>query len=98
MRSAGAAERLYGRSIRRNGCLIWTGCRFAEGYGRIAYRGRVWLTHRLSLFLNTGEEANGRLVLHSCDNPACVEPSHLRYGTNQDNADDKMARSEERRV
>ena len=32
------------------------------------------------------------MVLHSCDNPACQNPAHLREGTAQDNQDDIDAR------
>ncbi|WP_146882389.1 HNH endonuclease signature motif containing protein, partial [Acetobacter nitrogenifigens] len=34
----------------------------------------------------------GLSVLHSCDRPACVNPAHLRVGTNQDNIKDKVER------
>jgi DNA-directed RNA polymerase specialized sigma24 family protein len=34
----------------------------------------------------------GRLVLHSCDNPPCVNPEHLRAGTQRDNRRDAVIR------
>jgi hypothetical protein len=40
----------------------------------------------------TGEEQNGRQVLHSCDNTICCSPHHLRWGTHQDNMDDMKER------
>ena len=32
------------------------------------------------------------LILHNCDNPNCINPSHLRQGTVQDNSDDMVKR------
>lgn len=33
-----------------------------------------------------------RYALHSCDNPRCVNPSHLRWGTAADNTNDAVTR------
>jgi hypothetical protein len=45
--------------------------------------------HRISLFLATGIFPQ-QLTLHSCDNPPCVNPNHLREGSYQDNAQDRV--------
>jgi|TARA_R110000822_G_scaffold300834_2_gene424368 DNA-binding XRE family transcriptional regulator len=42
--------------------------------------------------LYTGEQADGRYALHSCDNSVCCNPYHLSWGSHQDNMDDMRNR------
>jgi hypothetical protein len=70
-------------------CLVWTGYRAIDGYGR--YQGR-YLAHRLSYRNFVGPFDEDLQINHHCDNPACIEPAHLYAGTAQDNVDDMFAR------
>jgi len=73
------------------GCWPWPGSKNRSGYGTVQYHGKSWMAHRLSYFLTTGETIpEGRVILHSCDNPACVRPDHLKTGTHAENASDKI--------
>lgn len=68
-------------------CWLWTACKDATGYGRFR-AGITDRAHRFSYKLHKGKIPNGLIVCHSCDNPPCVNPSHLWLGTNKDNYDD----------
>ncbi len=63
-----------------------------DGYGRCAYRGKRHLAHRLAYELAHGNPPGAALVLHSCDNPPCCNPAHLRPGTDAENCADRKVR------
>lgn len=78
-------------------CWPWVGTvNKATGYGEasIGPRGATerWRAHRLSFFLLKGPLADDLVVMHSCDNRRCVNPSHLSLGTSADNVDDMMSK------
>lgn len=85
-------KRFWPRVNKTRGCWIWTGARIADGYGQIWLNRKVIYTHRLSYELSFGKIPNGMNVLHDCDNPKCVRPSHLFLGTDLDNALDKASK------
>lgn len=77
------------------GCWLWILAGDKHGYGRIRVggkRGPLLLAHRASYEAHRGPIPPGLHILHSCDYPACVNPDHLRPGTQKDNADDRTAR------
>lgn len=77
-------RRFWDKVDRSEGCWLWTAGVSANGYGRIQIAGRdgpgVDLAHRVSWRLSTGVDPSGLVVMHLCDTPRCVRPSHLVLG------------------
>ena len=89
-------ERLWRHVDKAGDCWIWTGKSVNQkGYGQIQIGGRETkqkLVHRLSYEIHYGEIPEGMVVMHSCDNPSCVNPDHLSVGTQSQNILDAFAR------
>lgn len=78
-----------------NGCWLWLGAADAAGRGvysvRTDGRAKTLKAYQVAWYLVRGHWAT-RALLHSCDNPGCCNPDHLREGTAQDNSDDMVER------
>jgi hypothetical protein len=77
-------------------CWEWTAkTRSRAGYGamRISSMGRNVVASRISCILAHGLPPEGlKNSLHSCDNPPCCNPRHLRWGTQKHNVKDAQDR------
>lgn len=75
-------------------CWIWQRTFVNHGYGQIQLGGKRYRAHRLAWQLANGHPPAVDLeILHSCDNPSCINPNHLSEGTHKQN----MAEALERR-
>ncbi len=68
-----------------NDCRPWIKGLDAKGYGRTFFAGRRVLAHRVALFLSGRLNPDRLHALHSCNNPPCCNPAHLRWGTQKEN-------------
>jgi hypothetical protein len=90
MDGATLADKLEAYADRSGGpdsCWPWTRGRSTDGYGRVyPPKGRQAVpAHRVAFELAGGTVEPGEEILHSCDNPPCVNPAHLRRGSHAEN-------------
>ena len=93
--TATITNRFWAKVHKTSSCWLWTAARTGSGYGSIRIAGHSVPAHRFS-YCVTHQVAltSHECVLHSCDNPPCVNPAHLRIGTKQDNRRDFDERGE----
>lgn len=93
------AEKVANRYDRRgpDECWPWLGQRNKAGYGVVTYtsdfkRPACMGAHRAVWTVLNGPIPAGKILLHRCDNPGCVNPRHLRPVTYRENAEDALLR------
>lgn len=75
-----------------SGCWLWTGaCNYAE-YGQFRFNGRRVTASRVAWVFFRGPLVDNDCVLHHCDVPSCVNPTHLFLGSKADNTADMVAK------
>lgn len=76
-------------------CWEWRGSAIKDR-GRIRgifhFGGKRMTSHRFSAIIAHGPCPDGMECLHSCDNPICCNPNHLRWGAHFDNMQDVKER------
>lgn len=77
-------------------CWPYLGVIMPSGYGSmtITVNGvrRPVGAHRIAYRIAKGPIPDGKVVMHACDNPRCVNPAHLSLGTHRENVADMIAK------
>lgn len=79
-------------TINESGCWLWQRGKNTCGYGEIVVRNKRWMVHRYIYTVFIGEIPKGMHVCHYCDQPNCINPSHLWIGTHKQNMADCRAK------
>jgi hypothetical protein len=88
------ADRFFSKAIVRSGdqCWGWNGAKDGHGYPQLREGGRNVTATHISLLLHGRPRPDSACALHSCDNPECTNPQHLRWGSQKENIADAIAR------
>lgn len=92
--STNFANRFFAKVKKTDWCWIWDACMNDDGYGYIGIANgtQTVSAHRASHMLHKGPVPENMDVLHNCapnrDNPSCVNPAHLRVGSDNENLED----------
>lgn len=85
--------RFFAKVAMSDGCHEWLAAKDRNGYGRFGVSGsRTRLAHHVAWAIEHGDDPRGSVLMHSCDNPGCVNPEHLSLGTHADNVADRVAK------
>lgn len=71
-------------------CVNWPFKKDPRGYGFLSVDKKKWFAHRYVLYLVTGGNPLEMDCCHSCGNPSCVNPRHLRWDTHKENMRDAV--------
>jgi hypothetical protein len=77
-------------------CIEWTGSRFKNGYGQATRAFGTRLAHRVVYMSVYGQVSRETVIMHTCDNKACVNILHLVAGTQSENIRDCISKKRDR--
>ncbi len=88
-------DRFWSHVDKSGDCWLWIGGQRPLSYGRFYLKERrktglncVIGAHRIAYFLEFGPFPNSLFCCHKCDNPPCVNPSHIFLGDVKANTSD----------
>lgn len=102
MFSKATEERFYAKVSPEpmSGCFLWTGAATLKGYGFMRIENQNQLATHMALYIyeKRGRPSKKHCACHTCDNPSCVNPAHLWWGTHEENMKDKSAKGRAQRL
>jgi len=90
-------ERFWSKVQKSEGCWTWKAGFYRTGYGAFHVKRKKRFAHRVAYEFEIGPIPVGKVVMHTCDNPACVRPEHLRVGDQAENVADMIQKKRDRR-
>lgn len=81
-----------------SGCWLWLGSVDKDGYGTIRRPDGAHLKAHRESYRYHCEDPGEDQVLHHCDTPCCINPSHLYRGDPALNGRDKRVRMRSRNM
>ena len=86
----------YTKEESLEGCWEWLYATNSAGYGLFRVPPRCQLAHRVSYWIHKGPFDLQKDLMHTCDNPACVNPDHLKLCDHAMNMADRIAKGRAR--
>lgn len=79
-------------------CWEWKASLRNGRYGSFEYNNETFNSHRISYELYVGDIPENLYVCHKCDNPKCVNPSHLFLETQKGNMNDMVSKNRQAKL
>jgi len=85
-------QRIMNRTEKTDTCWLWRGCQDKKtGHGSIKINKKMKKVHRVSYELLVGPIPENLVLRHLCNVSNCINPEHLKPGTQSDNVLDSVA-------
>lgn len=86
------ADRFWSKVDKSGECWVWTAAKIPPGYGTFTVDNRTYSATHIALTLSGRPRPAppNNFALHGeCTNPSCVNPAHLRWGSQRENVADQ---------